>query len=564
MELQRLSTDVLVIGSGAAACMAALEATRFGASVLMVDRGRIGRSGSTTTAGAGTAAAFGHTVFGEPGNPDTLEQHFQDTVTKGRFLSDQERVRILVQEIRPLVDQLCELGVPYAKTSQGLYYQNQGVGQTYARNCTPKGNGAALTEIVAKELAWRGVTFLERTRVLKLLPGGDNVSAAVAVSTDLSSAYLIEAGATVLAAGSATALQKYASAAFKTTGDAFWLAHDAGAELANMEFLEFTFIPLVKGRAVPCGGSTQLTSRGAKFYNAEGERFMKRYNPETMEKTTRAVIINAFYKEMVGGRGPVTMDCGSISPELWEKWESMGHNFINFMRAAKVDYHKGQVQLVPALHCLLGGVNIDNWSRTKVPGLFAAGETTTGIHGAVRLGGAAFAECYVFGNRAGAQAAREALAKTASASDNKQNTNLAQVFLRELGEGKPVASDNLAKMLNNLKEQAWTSLSVIRNGKDIAAGRDFFADILEQYSTWQVITNDPEHLNVATTLRNLALTGLCSAASALAREETRGGHIRDDFPDERSDFLAWFINGKEDPGHCRRVPITSREGDLKP
>ncbi len=550
MHQEHLQTDVLVIGSGAAACMAALESVRHGAGVLMVDQGRLGRSGSTTTAGAGTAAAFGHTVFGEPGNPDTPEQQYEDMLSKGRYLSNPDLLRDLVHDIRPLVERLCILGVPYLKTQDGLFIQNQGVGQTYARNCTPKGNGAALTEILIKELSWRKASFLEKARVVKLICESGRVKGALAISIQQDKVYVIEAGSVILAGGSATSLHKYASAAFKTTGDSYWLACDAGAELANMEFLEFTFVPLIQNRAVPCGGSTQLTSRGARFYNADGERFMKRYNPETLEKTTRAVLIHAFYREMIEARGPVFMDCASISPDLWQKWEAIGHNFINFMKAAKVDYRSDKIVLVPALHCLLGGIIIDNSGRTSTEGLFAAGEASTGIHGAVRLGGSAFAECYVFGTRAGRQAAREALSSKRSDLGWSLVRQHLDNFFRD---GKPVEISKIRERMEDLQNQAWQSLGVIRNADDLEEGRDFFSRLLAEQTQWQ--KRDLKTLNESITFRNLAYTALACTGAALARKESRGGHIREDYPNENDDYIAWFVNDHDDPGKCRKQPV---------
>ncbi|MFA7468869.1 MAG: FAD-dependent oxidoreductase, partial [Desulfotomaculaceae bacterium] len=404
-SLEKVFTDVLIIGSGAAACMAALEAAKVGASVLVVDKGRLTRSGSTVTAGGGTAAAFGHTEFGKKGNPDTPEQHWCDTIKKGRYISNQDMVRYLVDNIPATVNYLVDLGVPYTKTKDGLYYQNKGVGQTYARNCTPRGNGAMLTEVLAKEFCYRGVTFLERTRIAKLLVRDKRVIGAIGINEAKNKTYIISAKTVVIAAGSATGLQGFASAAFKTEGDSYWLGYDAGAVLANMEFLEFTFIPLINGKALPCGGSTQIVSRGAKFYNQLGERFMERYNPDTLEQTTRAVLIDAFYKEMKSGRGPVFMECSSISPEAWREWSKIGHAFISFVKAAGIDFEQGRVELAPALHCMIGGILTDTSGRTSVDGLFAAGEAATGVQGAVRLGGNSIAECLVYGQKAGREAA---------------------------------------------------------------------------------------------------------------------------------------------------------------
>ncbi len=216
------------------------------------------------------------------------------------------------------------------------------------------------------------------------------------------------------------------------------------------------------------------------------------------------------------------------------------------MRASKVDYRADKIPLVPALHCLLGGIIIDSMGRTSVEGLFAAGESATGVHGAVRLGGTAFAECFVFGTRAGGQAAIEAL--------GSKPTPLSKALIQEhMGgffQGKPIGLSVLQEKLAALQEQAWQSLGVIRNADGLERGKNFFHQLLCEQAEWK--TQDWEVLQKSITLRNLAMTGLACAAAALARKETRGGHIREDFPDEDDRYLAWFVNDASDPGKCTK------------
>jgi aspartate oxidase len=261
---------------------------------------------------------------------------------------------------------------------------------------------------------------------------------------------------------------------------------------------------------------------------------------------------------MTAGRGPVYLDCTSIAPELWQEWEAIGHNFINFMRAAAIDYHNDRVVLVPALHCLLGGVIIDAFGSTGVPGLYAAGEATTGTHGAVRLGGSAFAECFVFGARAGAQAASDAL----STPQKRISGSQVQGYLDQLIKGRPVESTYLRQRLADLQETAWNSLGVIRSGEPLGTGVRFFGDVLEEQGEWESATR--ESLELSVTIRNLALTGLTAANAAMARQESRGGHIRDDFPEENDAFLTWFISSSDNPYQCRQRQIQFAEDDLKP
>lgn len=555
LPVQQHTCDVLVVGGGIAAGAAALAACSQGARTLVLDQGRFGRSGSSATAGGGTAAAFGHTHRGVPGNADTPEQHFADTIAKGCGIADPDLVRILVQESPDAVRRLMRLGVPYACTEQGLLYQNHGVGQTHPRNCTPRGNGAEIAERLIKEAAFRGAGLLAQCRVFSLYRRKGAVAGAVALDTsDPREPFLrlINARAVVLAAGSATALLPHASAAFTTSGDGFRLAFEAGASIANMEFLEFTFVPLIHGRAVPCGGSTQLTSRGADFLNASGERFMERLNPGG-ERVTRAFLVEAFYREMQAGRGPVRLDCTSLSAATWAEWEGIGHPLLTLLRALYGEgYPKASLELVPALHCLLGGVLMDADGRTDVPGLWVAGENATGVQGAVRLGGNAIAECLVFGQRAGRNAAEQARqAPAARLAPGKALRALDAVLAPQapaLGGGE---------RLRRLRQTAWDCLGVVRREEPLRQGVRTLAATLEEANALRAQT--PADVHALLDLRGLALTGLLCARAALARRESRGGHLRDDFPKTAPDVVRHvFRRQQPDPVACPVSPQQPR------
>jgi len=546
-DMDSLHADVLVIGGGAAALAAACAAADDGARVLLMDSGRPARSGSSATAGGGTAAAFGHTCLGITGNADTPDIHFEDTLREGHGINNPRLVRCLVSEIIPIVRRLTAGGVPYTLTDEGLYYQNRGVGQSFPRNCTPRGNSAVLCEWLLKTASFRGVASFACMRAVSLLQDETGVTGAVALQTDTGRMLHITAGSVVLAAGSATALMPYASAAFPTWGDSFRLAWEAGAELANMEFLEFTFSPVVAGRSFPCGGSTQLVSRGARFINGRGDAFLEN-NPALGPHPTRAALVPAFYNEIKEGRGPVRLECASILPEHWEAWEAIGHPLIALLTTLYGrEYRQKTLEFSPAMHCDLGGIVIDEWGRTSIPRLFAAGEATTGIHGASRLGGNAIAECLVFGTRAGMAAASAAQ----SGKETHSATNAVMDTL--LGEEAAPVSEHIAQ----LRQTAWETLGVVRNEEDLKRGLALFDE--KAALAQKARAHTAQGIDTLLNLRGLALTAQLSARAALERTESRGCHLRADMPDKEDGWRVNLVFARDSGMRPRRKAVESGE-----
>ena len=292
--------DVLIIGGGLAACMAALEASKRNMDVVLVDKGRLGRSGSSPTSGGVPQAAFAHA---DP--RDSKDQHFRDTILGGDYIPNQKIVRAIVDEVTDRVIELEEMGLHFKKTPDGKqFYQEKRLGSSYARSCPPVGGSVGMLGSLRKEVFNREVQVHQWTMVTKLLRQNGRVTGAFGINVQKGTYHAYRARAVVLAGGSAIAIQKYTSANFLTTGDAYVAAFDIGAPLANLEFLEFTLIPAPGGEAISMAGLSPFTSKGGRFFNALNERFLERYDPERLEGTTRAILVGATYKEMLEGRGP--------------------------------------------------------------------------------------------------------------------------------------------------------------------------------------------------------------------------------------------------------------------
>jgi succinate dehydrogenase/fumarate reductase flavoprotein subunit len=546
--------DVLIIGGGLAACMAALESSKRGMEVILVDKGRLGRSGSSPTSGGVPQAAFGHA---DP--RDNKDVHFRDTVIGGDYIPDQKIVRAVVNEIIDRIMELEEIGLHFKKAADGKhFYQEKRLGSSFPRSVPPIGGSVGMMGTLRKEVFNREVNVQQWTMVTRLFKDRNRVTGALGVDVHSGAFKLYKAKAVVLAGGSAVGLQKFTSANFHTTGDAYVAAFDIGAELANLEFLEFTLIPAPKGITVPMAGLSPFTSKGGRFLNAAGERFLEKYDPQRLEGTTRAILVQATYKEMLAGHGPICIDPSFIPDEKWD--DEIQFEYAPKLSAAGIDCRRDRFEWVPALHTFLGGLFINENCETTIAGLFAAGESATGMHGSNRLSGNAIASCMVLGARAGKHAARFAsthrLENISDAQISKEITRL-QSF--QGGGGL-----NPYDVLGEIKGLAWESAGVVRNQSGLKVGVNGFEEIRREKIP-KIKGSEQRSWIKALECANLAWVGEMVTRSALERTESRGQHYRDDFPNlDKTPPRRVKLRKDGDRIDCRSEPIPFADGDLKP
>ena len=352
------------------------------------------------------------------------------------------------------------------------------------------------------------------------------------------SPFVVYARQTILATGGGSGLFGTVSGDDRNTGDGLILAYDAGAQLANLEFSEFTLIYRVKGRILKLGGLAPFLSRGAVLVNRLRERFMERYfSPEELKRAVRSQILQAAIRETTANRAPIFLDCTPVSAEAWDEFErTQGALMLNKIREVGCDYKKELIEVLPAAHTILAGVVIDANCQTAVDGLWAAGECATGIHGAARLSGNGLAACTVFGRRAGENAAKTAIA---SRSDP---------WLGFGGKDSemPVKShylppDEVKKIRGRITAIAARALGVIRNKSDLSAAKVEFSKILDQLRDRAVGTLDSNLIE----LKNLATLGLLMADAALRRNESRGLHFRSDAANSDQSWIKWLVATKD-------------------
>src|SRR5947199_5550747 len=399
--------DVLIIGAGGAGLRAAIEALSQGASVGVGCKSRRGKA-NTVMAEGGIAAAMANVD-----RADDWRTHFRDTMLGGKFLNNWRMARIHALESPERVRELEQWGALFDRTTDGDILQRAFGGHTFKRLCHV-GDRTGLEMI--RTLQDRGVemgfdVFMECT-IIRLLKDGDRIAGAFGYWREQGRFVVLKAKAVVIATGGIGKAYRITSNSWEYTGDGMALAYEAGAELQDMEFVQFhptgmVWPPGVQGILV----TEAVRGEGGILRNKLGERFMEKYDPKRMELSTRDVVARSIYTEVKEGRGsPHGGAFLHISHKPAEyvkrKLPSMYHQFLEL---ADVDITKGPMEVGPTCHYMMGGIRVDaETAQSSLPGLFAAGEAAAGLHGANRLGGNSLSDLLVFGRRAGLAAAQHA------------------------------------------------------------------------------------------------------------------------------------------------------------
>ncbi len=513
-----LQTDVLILGGGLAALRAAVAARQAGARVLLVVKGKAGQSGCSAITTAGYAAAVA--------SDDTADIHGDDTLRGGAEIADPALVRMLAGGAPAELALLRRLGAAFKQDMDGPAL-SPSADHSIARVLTTIGDiGSDLTLPVREHALALGVETIESTMVVELVHDGDGICGAVCVDLRRQAVLGIGAAATVLATGGLGRLFGVTSNPRDVTGDGYALAARAGAALRDMEFIQF-----YPWRCIDPFPNTRVSLQpttwviGGRLYNAAGERFMARLNPAGAEATTRDVAARGIFAQIRAGLdvgGGVRADLSELSDAALQR---SNPKLARLLARMGIDHRAYPFVVAPEAHYMMGGLCIDTECATTLPRLFAAGEVAGGIHGANRINSNAMPEAMVFGARAGRSAAAvehrpgdgAAVAATARRWDG---------CLSQAGEGPDMEAATRA-----LRARAGTWLGIMRDGATMRAGQAELAAMRDAAGTLPP---------AATALRTwLEYHMLCDAAElclagALAREESRGAHCRDDRP-ERDD-----------------------------
>jgi succinate dehydrogenase / fumarate reductase flavoprotein subunit len=537
--------DVLVVGAGGAGLRAAIEALARGASVGVVCKSLLGKA-HTVMAEGGIAAAMANVDRG-----DDWRTHFRDTMRGGKYLNNWRMAQIHAQEAPDRVRELEQWGALFDRTADGDILQRAFGGHTFKRLCHV-GDRTGLEMI--RTLQDRGVqmgfhVYME-CAVTRLLTEGNRVCGAVGYWREQGRFVVFRAKSVVLATGGIGKAWKITSNSWEYTGDGMALAYDAGAELMDMEFVQFhptgmVWPPGVQGLLV----TEAVRGEGGVLRNRQGERFMERYDPDKMELSTRDVVARAIYTEVREGRGTehggAFLDISQKPAEyVKRKLPSMYHQFLEL---ADVDITKGPMEVGPTCHYMMGGVRVDaETAETTVPGLYAAGEVAAGLHGANRLGGNSLSDLLVFGRRAGLAAAEAADRAPSGSSDGGQveeaTREMLAFFERPEGESPYAVHRDLTETMQSL-------VGIFRNEQDLESGLAKIRELQDRAGRVRVegsrLFNPGWHL--ARDLKAMLTVSEAVARSALLRKESRGAHSRTDF-------------ASSDPSWGKRNIVVSRRG----
>ena len=568
MTLERHKYDVLVIGAGGAGLRAAVEAREAGLSVAIICKSLFGKA-HTVMAEGGAAASMGNV-----NDKDNWMVHFRDTMRGGKFLNHYRMAELHAKEAPDRIWELELWGALFDRTKAGKISQRNFGGHEYPRLAhvgdrtglelirTMQQKIVALQQADGREfgdMEAKIKVFAECT-ITEILKENGKISGAYGYWRESGEEVLFEAPAVVIATGGVGKTFKITSNSWEGTGDGHALALKAGANLVDMEFLQFhptgmVWPPSVRGILV----TESVRGEGGILTNADGERFMFKYIPDVFkdkyadneaeadrwyedqdnnrrppELLPRDEVARAINTEVKSGRGTehggVFLDVSKrISAEIIKKrLPSMWHQFYEL---AGVDITKEAMEVGPTCHYVMGGVEVepDTAAAVGVPGLFAAGEVAGGMHGSNRLGGNSLSDLLVFGRRAGMGAAAYVKQNsTASVSDATAAAAAARIeapFARTGGENSYSLHAELQEITHNL-------VGIIRTGTELKEAIEKIAEIRKRSANVAVSGgrkfNPGFHL--AFDLDNMLLVAESTAKSAISREESRGGHTRDDFP----------------------------------
>ena len=597
-EYETVEHDVLVIGAGGAGLRAAIEASAAGVSVGMVCKSLLGKA-HTVMAEGGIAAALANVD-----DRDNWRVHFADTMRGGQYVNNWRMAELHAKEAPDRVRELEAWGAVFDRTKDGRILQRNFGGHKYPRLAhVGDRTGLEMIRTLQDHGIHQGIDVHMEQTVLTLLKDGERVAGAFAYDRERGRFKIFRAKAVVLATGGIGRAYKITSNSWEYTGDGHSLAYHAGAELIDMEFLQFhptgmVWPPSVRGILVTEG----VRGEGGILTNKDGDRFMfndipANYQAQTAdneeegwrycqgdknarrppELLTRDHVARCIVAEIKAGRGSphggVFLDIAWIKKRLpngedyiKRKLPSMYHQF---KQLADIDITQEAMEVGPTTHYVMGGIRVDSDTQmSKLPGLFAAGECAAGINGANRLGGNSLSDLLVFGKRAGEFAARFAQENEFGAIDSAQTEQASRGALAPFERGANAQGEGAYQVQHDLQEMMQDLVGIVRREEEMLRALDGIAALKTRAATVGVMGNREFNpgWHTALDLKNLLTVSEAVARAGLERKESRGAHFRDDYPEKSEAFAGvnTIVSRAEDGSmQIRLDPIPEMPQDLK-
>jgi succinate dehydrogenase / fumarate reductase flavoprotein subunit len=595
-QYEQLSHDVLVIGAGGAGLRAAIAASDAGARVGLVCKSLLGKA-HTVMAEGGAAAALANVD-----DRDSWRVHFADTMRGGQYMNNWRMAELHAREAPDRIRELEAWGAVFDRTADGRILQRNFGGHRYPRLAhVGDRTGLEMIRTLQDHAVHLPIDVHMEATVVGLLKDGDRVAGALAYDRERGRFKLFSCGAVVLATGGIGRAFSVTSNSWEYTGDGQSLAYQAGAELIDMEFVQFhptgmVWPPSVKGILVTEG----VRGEGGVLRNSLGKRFMfddipENYRNQTAdneeegwrytqgdksarrppELLTRDHVARCIQREVREGRGSphggVYLDIAWIKERLpnaaehiRKKLPSMYHQF---MQLANIDITTTPMEVGPTTHYIMGGISVDGDTQmSSVPGLFAAGECAAGLHGANRLGGNSLSDLLVFGKRAGEHAASFASKATPSSALGEQAHAAVAAALEPFDRsGSPEAPYAIQHELQGMMQEL---VGIVRREDEMRKALDGIASLRERATRVGVAGNREYNpgWHTALDLGNLLTVAEAVTVAAIERKESRGGHFRDDYPDKDASHGSFNIIVRKDSSggmQLERRPIPSLPAELQ-
>jgi len=541
--MRTLETDILILGSGGAGLFAALHAHQANSalSITVAVKGLLGKCGCTrmVQGGYNVALAAG----------DSVERHFMDTIEGGKWLPDQELAWTLVTKAIERIHELeNELGCFFDRNPDGSVHQKAFAGQTFDRT-VHKGDltGIEIINRLAEQVWSRGIGRLEEHRAIELVKTADGSALAGVLMIDMRTGgfVFVKAKAVLLATGGGPTMYRFHTPSGDKSCDGLAMALRAGLPLRDMEMVQFHPTGLLAGMHTRMTGTVLeegLRGAGGYLLGGDRQRFMQKYDAK-LERATRDIVSRSIFREMRAGNttpnGGVYIQMSHLGPaDVRRQFKGM----VERCADCGFDLAGGLVEVVPTAHYMMGGVMFRVDGATQLPGLFAAGEDTGGVHGANRLGGNGVANSTVFGGIAG-----EAMAAWLAREGELREPDRATIEASIAEHEKPfrLPAGDLGAIREELYACMWDDVGILRDARGLTRALSRLHALDDTLSRTGVPDGD-RVFNLTwhdwMNLRSLVAVSRVIATAALAREDSRGAHFREDFPEPgplaQSDFTV--------------------------